>query len=487
MKQALKLLFALPLLLVACNSPIEDPGYTPKVPKLELLSESLMQIDGEAGDYTILYNLEKGDEAIGGETGITNNTSPITSQTNASWITIERERSFYGELAFSVAKNDSGEKRSGKITLSYRIYSVEVTVEQAAAEAQKPEDEPTGIKGWAVVGTMTNNWDVDSAIAMEEIDGYYAARGVELNSSDSFKFILDGSMQDCLCGNGQSAERDCKYPTQKYGSDLRVKESGRYDLYINTSLTTYYVMSEGKSPTEAHEIVAPGEDAWYVSGAGEEIRMHNAGVFIVASNIALDADGFKIRNTLTGSYGATTDAEAEIGDEIEISANAENNIMVKYDASKTYDIYIKVDILKVWVVESRDIPDYVYECTAGEGAWFDGGKNFYIHLTGDGIAVTLDCMLSNSVNDKIIPETTFVVAYGDDCEGINYIIGEGSQVVNMDGKRGVVSGEVTVKHNNGKYDITVDIVNLVQHRVRAHYCGDLVRGAIGYEIELPKN
>ena len=94
-------------------------------------------------------------------------------------------------------------------------------------------------------------------------------------------------------------------------------------------------------------------------------------------------------------------------------------------------------------------------------------------------------MLSAGVSDSIIPETTFVVAYGDDCEGINYIIGEGSQVVNTDGKRGVVSGEVTIKHIDGEYDITVDVVNLVQHRVRAHYRGGLVKSAIGYDIALP--
>ena len=481
MKQFLKLLFALPLLFVACNTPSDEPVDTPKEPKLELLSESLVQVGSEAGEYTILYSIEKQDEAIGGNTGITNNTSPITSSTDASWITIENDRSIYGELLFSVEENESIEVRSGTITLSYSSCSVEVSVKQEAAK----RDEPTGVKGWSVVGTMTNNWDVNSAIAMEEIDGYYAARGVEISSSDSFKFILDGSMQNCLCGNGQPSERDYKYPAQKYGSDLRVKESGRYDLYINKTLTNYYVMSEGKSPAEAHEVVAPGEDAWYVSGIGEEIRMHNAGVFVVASNLKLDADGFKIRNTLTGSYGATADAEAEVGDEIAILADAENNIKVKYDADKTYDVYIKVDILTVWVVESRQLPNYLYECTGGEGAWFDGGKNFYLHLTADGIAVTLDCMLNTSVSDYIIPETTFVVAYGDDCEGINYIIGEGSQVVNTDGKRGVVSGEVTIKHIDGEYDITVDVVNLVQHRVRAHYRGGLVKSAMGYDIALP--
>lgn len=63
-----------------------------------------------------------------------------------------------------------------------------------------------------------------------------------------------------MSGTGQTAEPNCKYPTQKYGSDIRVKDSGRYDHYINKSLTTYYIMSKGKSPTEAQEIVALGED-----------------------------------------------------------------------------------------------------------------------------------------------------------------------------------------------------------------------------------
>lgn len=128
-----------------------------------------------------------------------------------------------------------------------------------------------------------------------------------------------------MSGTGQTAEPNCKYPTQKYGSDIRVKDSGRYDLYINKSLTTYYIMSEGKSPTEAQEIVSLGEDMWYVSGTGEEARMRNVGVFLVATGVVLDA---------------------------------ESNIKVEYDANKTYDIYIKVDILKIWVVESKQAHYY---------------------------------------------------------------------------------------------------------------------------------
>ena len=294
MRKLFYLLFALPLAMVACNTPEGEQDIV----TLEVTSDKVIAFAAEGGEGVITYTLNV--EAL-----------PVVT-TEAEWITID---SVAENIEYSVAPNVEYAERSAVITVSYNDLKADVTVNQAAAQSED----------WTIVGSMTNNWDVASAIAMEEIDGYYAAYGVDISSSDSFKFILDGSMQNGLCGNGQPSERDCKYPAQKYGSDIRVKESGTYDLYINKSLTTYYVMSEGKGPAEAQETVAPDENVWYVSGIGEEIRMHNAGVFLVASNVALDADGFKIRHTSTGSYGTTTDTEFEVGDEISVVANAENN------------------------------------------------------------------------------------------------------------------------------------------------------------------
>lgn len=53
--------------------------------------------------------------------------------------------------------------------------------------------------------------------------------------------------------------------------------------------------------------------------------MRNVGVFLVATDVVLDA---------------------------------ENDIKVEYDANKTYNIYIEVDILKIWVVESKQAHYY---------------------------------------------------------------------------------------------------------------------------------
>lgn len=478
MKQIIALLLALPLLLVACDN---EEGSTPEptTPRLELTSDEMMTFEAMGGKGTINYKFVTDNETEGNNE-ISELASEVGCNANVEWITICPEESLPGSIIIAVAANESNEERTGTITVSYNSDSFDVTVKQQAAE-----DAPVEAKEWAVIGSMTNNWDIASAIAMEKIDGYYAARGVEISSSDSFIFILNGSMQNSLCSDGRSAERDCKYPTQKYGSDIRVKESGKYDLYLNELLTTYYVMSEGKSPAEAHEIVAPGEDVWYVSGLGEEIRMHEAGLFILATKVTLDADGFMIRNTITGAYGAATDAEVEVGEEINIVANAENNIKVKHDANKTYDIYIKVDELKVWVVESGQTPSYMYECTEGEGAWFDSGKNFYLHLTGEGIAVTIECMLCNSAKEYIIPETTFVMTTGEDSKDVNYIVGEGCLIANMDGKTQVIGGEISVKHIDEEYEITVDVINHLQHRILAHYRGKFKHGMVGYPILTP--
>ena len=100
---------------------------------------------------------------------------------------------------------------------------------------------------------MTNDWDASCAIEMESIEGYYVARGVELSTTDSFKVILTGVMQGALGGNGKVSECDFKYDAQKYGSDIRINKSGVYDIYLDETLDSYYIMSEGKDPKYAEE------------------------------------------------------------------------------------------------------------------------------------------------------------------------------------------------------------------------------------------
>lgn len=476
MKKLIALLFALPLLFVAC----ENEGGTTKEPQhneasLEITSAAQLSFEAKGGEGEITYTLTKEDNTTNGDNSFDISTTlPVTATTEAQWITILDEESTFGSIKFDVAENTATEERSGTIKVSYLTQSFSVTINQAAVAT---------IDGWAVIGSMTNNWSVSDAIAMEAIEGYFVARSVNISTADSFKFIKDGSMQNGLGGNGQPAERDYRYAASKYGSDIRVKEAGTYDLYINEALTHYYIMSEGNDPNNAYEVITPGEDAWYVTGLGESQRMRAYGLYMVLSDVSIDEDGFKLYHSLTNqNYGAATDATAELGNEIAIIADSENKIKANIEADKTYDIYLNVEQSKVWVMPRNSKPDVVIECDYAEGVWFTN-KNFMVLLQGNGLRIMLDCDSAVAHEDAIIPAATYSVG-GED----GYIINANlCEIANEDGKQPVINGSITISHIDDGYDIYVDVTNPLQRRIRAHYRGYISSNAyMGGAITNPK-
>lgn len=467
MKKLIALLFALPLLFVAC----ENEEGTTKEPQhneasLELTSAAQLSFEAKGGKGEITYTLTSEDS-----------TSSVAATTEATWITILDEESTFGSIKFDVAENTATEERSCTIKVSYLTQSFSVTINQAAA-AEVP-----AMEGWAVVGSMTNNWDTAAAIQMEAIEGYFVARGVAVSTTDSFKFIKDGSMQNGLGGNGQAAERDYRYTASKYGSDIRVKESGTYDLYINEALSHYYIMGEGNNPDDANEVITPGEDIWYVTGLGESQRMRAYGLYQVLSNVSIDEDGFKLYHSLSDkNYGAKADATVELGEEIAIEADSENNIKARIEANKTYDIYLSVEHSKVWVMPRGSKPDVLIECNYAEGVWFTT-KNFMIMLKSNGLRVTLDCDSAVDYEDAIIPAATYSVG-GED----GYIINaEMCEVANEDGKQPVISGTLTISHIEDGYDVYIDVYTSTQRRIRAHFNGAVSSNQyMGGSITNPK-
>lgn len=461
MKKLFTLLMLLPLFVVGCNN---DTPITPEEgPSLKLTSADTMEFEAKGGTGEITYNLVKANDTSKDESNVSDRTSPIYTSVDQEWITILEEESIYGVVKFEVAENTATEERTGSITGEYYGITFTVTINQAAATAI---DTPA-FEGWAVVGSMTNNWDVTSAIGMEAIEGYYVARGVEVAATDSFKFAKDGTLQNSLGGNGQAAERDYKYPIAKYGSDIRVKESGTYDLYLNEALDTYYVMSEGKTPAEANEVIAQGEDIWHIKGIAETQRMRKSGIYQVATSVALDEDGFMLYHSLTGqSYGAAEEATAELGEEIAIEAGSNHNIMANIESGKVYDVYFNIEMSTVWVMPRGDKPTVLQICDYAEGVWFDS-KNFLLYLEAEGLHISLDCNSAEPCVDAIIPAVTYTVG-GEDGNVINVNLCE---IANEDGKSPVVGGSVTISHIEGGYDILIDVITVKQHRVLAQYTG----------------
>lgn len=475
MKKLFALLLLFPLFVVGCN---DGQGDEPSQfdPALELTSAEVMDFAAEGGEGEITYNLKKGSSPVGEEV-VVDKASPVAVRTSQDWITILYDESIYGVVKFAVAENTAEEQRTAVITVIYSSLSFDVTVKQAAATVAPAPS----IEGWYVVGSMTNNWDVAAGIAMEQVEGFYVARGVELATTDSFKFVKDGSLQNSFGGNGKLAERDYKYAASKYGSDIRVKEAGVYDLYINEACDSYYIMSEGKHPSEAYEEIAKGEDVWYVTGLGDAVRMHKSGVFMVATDLNISETGFKLYYGLTGAtYGVSEDVVAEVGAEIAIVENGEHNIKVAAEQNKSYSIYLNAEDGKVWVMPRGSKPDVLYTCNSVEGVWFST-QNFALILYADGIRITLDCNCAES-EDNILPAVTYTVGGQDG----NIINAELCEVANEDGKNIIVDGSVTIGHIEDGYSIYVDVVTEKRLRVRAEYNGAVKSiGGMGAPITNP--
>lgn len=467
MKKLFALLLLFPLFVVGCN---DGQGDEPSQfdPALELTSAEVMDFAAEGGEGEITYNLKKGSSPVG-EEDVVDKASPVAIRASQDWITILYDKSIYGVVKFAVAENTAEEQRTAVITVIYSSLSFDVTVKQAAATVAPAPS----IEGWYVVGSMTNNWDVAAGIAMEQVEGFYVARGVELATTDSFKFVKDGSLQNSFGGNGKLAERDYKYAASKYGSDIRVKEAGVYDLYINEACDSYYIMSEGKHPSTANEEIAEGEDVWYVTGLGDAMRMRKSGLYQSVSGVKIGAEGFKLYHSLTDTtYGAEEDAVAEIGAEIIVVAESQNNIKVAAQENSVYSIFFNIEEGKVWVMPQGSKPDVLHTCTSAEGVWFTA-NNFMVSLQGKSLRVTIDCNSAVANDDAIIPAATYSVG-GEDGNIIN---AEMCEVANEDGKSPIISGSVTISHIDGGYDIYVDVVTAKQHRIRAQYVGVLASNA----------
>ena len=481
MKKLFYLLMALPLLVVACDKG-DEPAEEPKKASLELTSKGEMNFEAVGGEGTITFKYTPAE--------VDNSKQDLIAERNleiscdAEWVEVVSEVDIMlSEFGFTVAENETAEPRETKITASYNDLSFEVSVKQAAA-TETPEPEPT-YEGWGIIGTI-NDWDVAKAIVMEAVDGYYVAKAVELTATDKFKFVKDGDNAVNRGGNGQVADPDYFYAAQSWGSDIHVSEAGTYDICLNVKEDTYYIMSEGKSPAEALEPLAPGEDLYEAYGnfEGEKVRLTAERKYMVAKGVKFNdtTAEFDIRvNENEKVLGAKADATYAVEEQIAV-AEGDVKIKVEVEAGATYDIYYRADMSSVWLMPAGSKPIVWEEAT---GVAFSN-TNFAINLKGDGLEIYFDFYCGEAAVNDIIPEATYYVSNEND-GGYNFNL-ENEYDLRIDGfKTKLKDGTMVIKHISGGYDITIDVVSIHNHKVEAHYAGPIGEIAImGRPITNPE-
>lgn len=463
MKRLFYLLFALPLLVVACEPNEEEPKV--ETPVLALTSEATMEFAAEGGEGEITYTLQNAEEGV-----------ELTATTAAEWIT---DVAVAESVTFTVAANE-GDAREVEIVVAYGEQSFDVVVKQAAATV-----EPV-VEGWAIVGSMTNDWDVASAVAMEQIDGYYVARGLDIQASDTFVFIGNGDMSNTRSGNGQPAEVDHGYQAYAGGSDIRVKESGCYDVYLTAALDIYYIMSEGADPATAVAPEAPVENTWGVLGNFdgnnfevdvEMVKDHN---LYIAQDVVFAAEGdlgFKIRKGQSTrdehNYGARTKKVRELGEEIQLYAASNkgtNNVLVNVERGVKYDIYFMPSSGQAWVMADGQKPEIEIEWYRVEGVLFSP-NNFGVFMYSDTHTLCFDFNSSMMSDDGTIPEGTYYVNDVNNTGNNFNELGEYTLLTIHGIDTFPVDGTLEIRHISGGYEIIIDMVTAHQDELKTRYEG----------------
>lgn len=437
-----------------------------------------MAFDAKGGEGAINYDYKPGDTT---NNEISSDIAVLKVVCDAEWIDVAEEVMLRDPINFTVAANDSAIEREATITASIDDLMFEVCIKQAAAtEAPEPTYE-----GWGIIGTM-NEWSVSKAIVMSEAGDYYKAAGVVLTIEDKFKFVKDGDNAVNRGGNGQAADVDYFYTAQSWGSDIHVSVAGTYDIYLNAKEDTYYIMSEGKSPAEALEPLAPGEDLYEVYGnfEGEKVRLYADKKYMAAKGVKFNTTTaeFDIRvNETEMVYGAVKDATYAVEEEIKV-AQSETKIKVEVEAGVEYDIYYRSDMSSVWVMPVDTKPLIWEEVT---GIAFSS-TNFAINLKAEGLEFFFDFYCGVAAENNIIPEATYYVNNEND-GGFNFNLDNEYDMRINGSKTKLKDGTMVVKHISGGYDITIDVVSIHNQEVKAHYAGPIGEIAImGRPITNPE-
>ena len=237
-------------------------------------------------------------------------------------------------------------------------------------ETPEPEQPELEVSTWALVGSF-NGWDAAGSTAfLSVLDAdYFVYYGFEADATTEFKFVKDGkwaSQGGAEVGGNGLVEPNTIQPAG--GSNIKVTEAGTYDIYLSSDLAKFYVMTEGKLPSEATE-PAPVENQWGMMGCfvdntwAKDVPMTKEGEWIVAKGAQFTELTFKIRANeswadATNIGLAPGSAKGEINTKVSVATAEYSKANLGGDAADiklngeagTYDVYFSYENLEVYVM-----------------------------------------------------------------------------------------------------------------------------------------
>ena len=279
------------------------------------------------------------------------------------------------------------------------------------------EPEEVVVDYWAVVGSMTGNWN--SEIRMTLDGDWYVADNVKITSSDQFKFRANGNWDEGTPNRGAAGEADGviienNVETDAYqgGKNFSVSADGFYSLYINKTATKVKVVKTGDLPAvENWGVCGTFTGNWDITASLAMTALGDG--WYVLENVEIYKDDefkFVIDKGWSNSLGAkdavlTAEVDTEYdlvkdGPNIAVSKNGKFTISLnptdkkfKIECVKEYSdltVNITIDNKANWSPLSIYLEADGEAITPAEGA--PVSNNTYA-VSGDYIGSTLTCKL----------------------------------------------------------------------------------------------
>lgn len=340
---------------VACKQ--EEPVVTPKLD----VDKTAIQVAATAGEASF---------------NVTSNQSWVATA-DADWVSLEPASGQASEKSVAVKvtaeDNETTEARKATVTVKAGELTKTVEVNQAAGTGEEPGPGPELPQSeWALVGSF-GDWNPASDLYLSVLDEeYFVYYGFELTATTEFKFLKGGAWpgdnNDAMeIGGNGLVEPNTIQPAG--GSNIKVTEAGKYDIYLAADLTKFYIMSEGKLPSEATE-PAPVENQWGMMGCfvdnlwSSDVPMTKEGEWIVAKGAQFTELTFKIR--ANQSWSDATNIGVAPGSERGVVNGKISVVTAEYSKANlggdaadikingeagTYDVYFSFENLEVYVME----------------------------------------------------------------------------------------------------------------------------------------
>ena len=411
------------------------------------------------------------------------------------WVSLEPASGAASEKAVAVKvtaeDNETTDAREATVTVKAGELTKTVKVTQAAGQGGETPGPGLEASEWALVGSF-NGWDPASDAYLSILDDeYFVYYGFVMEETTEFKFLKGGAWPPAgteIGGNGL-VEPNTIQPAG--GSNIKATAAGTYDIYLAADLTKFYIMSEGKLPSEAVE-PAPVENSWGMMGCfvdnqwGTDVPMTKEGEWIVAKGAQFTELTFKIRANASwadatnigrapGSERAVVNGKIDVvtaeyakanlgGDAADIKLNGEPG---------TYDVYFSFENLEVYVMEAGFKPGekepqnpdpvevtYTVTGTIADHAWQNNYEGGLMVAEGDYlVAKNVPFVWNSSLYGGEYNRIEFKVLETGTWDGYAYPEKNVDQYANAEIAVSVGGENIAVDAPEGTYDVYFDKAN----------------------------